>query len=77
MTKNHNAVPKRKWQKWSELSRYTFNDVYSTMTQNPRLFLHPKAKKPDDEHWDTIAWNTAWIAADAARDALLAGKEKP
>ena len=73
MTKNCNKVARSKWKAWSELSRYTFNDVYDRMTQSPKLFLHPKAdQKVNEQHWNTTAWNAAWIAADAVRDGSAA-----
>jgi hypothetical protein len=67
--KNHNAVPRAQWRKWGNLSRHVFNEVYGTMAENQGLFLHPKARKNTLECWNTTAWNAAWIAADAAKEA--------
>jgi hypothetical protein len=71
-TPNSNLVSRKQWKKWSEPSRYVFNEMYETMIQSQKLFnSHPKAKKMEDEHWVTVAWNAAWTAADAA-DAAVA-----
>ena len=62
-------VPMRQWRKWSPAERQVFNDVYSSMTKNKDYFLHPKAELPSNSHWKTTAWNAAWTAAGAAKDA--------
>ena len=59
-------VPVRKWVKWGPMARQVFNEVYSAMSRNQRLFLHPQAEKVSKRLWRTVAWNAAWIAADAA-----------
>jgi hypothetical protein len=69
--KNCNRVPKRQWAKWSEESRAAFNEVYGFMTVNPRLMSHPQMAPMDVEHWSTICWNAAWLAADAAAGLSL------
>lgn len=68
-TKNSNLVPKAQWRKWSEPARAVFNEVYAVMAENQSLFLHPKAKKNTLECWNTTAWNAAWVAADAVKNA--------
>lgn len=60
-------VPVRKWRKWSAMGRQVFNEVYSAMAGNQRLFLHPQQDKISKRMWRTTAWNAAWIAADATR----------
>ena len=62
-------VPVRQWRKWSPAERQVFNEVYSSMTKNKDLFLHPKASAPSRAHWKTTAWNAAWTAASAAKDS--------
>lgn len=59
-------VPVKQWNRWTPHGREVFNIVYSTVRDNQGLFLHPKAAMHSREHWKTAAWNTAWIAANAA-----------
>jgi len=58
-------VPVREWKKWSIAGRQVFNEVYSSMRYNQKLFLHPKQTPPSKDHWGTTAWNAAWTAAKA------------
>jgi hypothetical protein len=67
---NKNKVPASQWRKWPDLAQRVFNDVYAAMEQNPALFVHPKTKKIAANQWGTVAWNAAWIAADATLTAL-------
>jgi len=69
-TPNSNRVPLRQWRKWSEPARYVFNEVYCFVAYNQELTVHPKQKAIPDEQWVTIAWNAAWIAADAVDDTV-------
>lgn len=66
---NHHRVPKKQWDKWSWIARTTFNALYSEMIQFQCCFVHPKAAVIPCEHWKTIAWNAAWIAATATHNA--------
>jgi hypothetical protein len=59
-------VPKKQWKRWSGVGQVVFNAVYSTMLDNQDLFLHPKADTIPNEHWNTVCWNAAWVAADYA-----------
>ena len=70
MIKNMNRVPKKKWSKWSKEARAVFNACYSFFYDNQKIMNHPKAPKMSDAHWKTVAWNAAWIAADACDDAI-------
>ncbi len=62
---NEYNVPTDKWDKLSEEQRSRFNTVYSSMRLSPSLFTHPNAVTVPAEHWTTIAWNAAWVAAGA------------
>ena len=62
---NRYKVPVRQWRKWSPEDRERFNEVYSAMVSNQRLFLHPAQKPVKRELWKTTAWNAAWTAAGA------------
>jgi hypothetical protein len=65
--KNVFNVPQRQWRKWPVLGRQVFNEVYTSMTKNQEMFLHPKQEKVSRSHWKTTAWNAAWTAASAIR----------
>ena len=62
---NRYSVPVRQWRKWSAEERARFNEVYSAMVSNQRLFLHPKSEPVKRDLWKTTAWNAAWTAASA------------
>lgn len=62
-------VSVRQWRKWDAFSRFVFNEVYSSMIGDPWAFSHPKAAEVPDGHWTTTAWNAAWTAAEAVRNA--------
>lgn len=69
--RNTYKVPVKQWRKWSRIARTVFNRVYNFAINNPELILHPQAvKTTKPAHWKTIAWNAAWIAADATDDSL-------
>lgn len=65
-TKNVFKVPKKQWPKWGDAARQTFNTVYDTLLKNQRVVVHPNMPEISKKHWKTIAWNSAWLAADAA-----------
>lgn len=62
---NEFNVPSDKWDKLDKAQRSRFNTVYSSMRMSPSLFTHPNAVTVPAEHWTTIAWNAAWVAAGA------------
>lgn len=64
---NRHKVPQKKWRKWSLAARKVFNETYSAMSSNQKLFLHPQHENVSKRLWKTTAWNAAWIAADALR----------
>lgn len=65
MIKNSYRVPKKQWSKWSEAARYMFNLHHAGMLLAQDMFLHPNTKSIPGEEWGTIAWNSAWFAANA------------
>lgn len=71
MTSNRYKVAKRVWSKWSKIKRHVFNDVYSSMVGCQRNYLHPSAESVPKKHWETTAWNAAWIAGDCANAASI------
>lgn len=62
MPRNIFAVPKKVWKFWSEVARAQFNAVFSNMAIQSR-FLHPEMTLQNPEHWDTVRWNAAFVAA--------------
>ena len=68
--KNEFKVPLSQWRKWSATAKAVFNRVYDFAISNPTLMMHPKAEPLKPFHWKTVAWNAAWIAADAADDVI-------
>lgn len=79
---NPNRVPKRQWRKWNKRSRELFNDLFSYMSKNQKIFTHPRTIQAPLEYWQTTAWNAAWMAADLNRSIdkeekeALRGQEK-
>lgn len=59
---NINKVCKTQWKKWDEDQRYMFNTMYNTVLKQS-LVKHPDAPMLSKIHWNTVAWNTAFIAA--------------
>lgn len=68
-TQNTYEVPKRQWRKWNNQARYVFNE-HMNQTQNPDHIVHPKDQGKSPELWQTIRWNTAWLAADAVMETV-------
>ncbi len=59
---------KNKLKRWSRQGQKIFRKTYSEILLyvSNDVFAHPAAPKLKKNHWKTIAWNSAWIAADAA-----------
>jgi hypothetical protein len=69
---NINNVPSRQWRQWNQQARFIFNTVFNEMS-NQKVITHPRHPKQSDmpdDHWRTIRWNAAWIAADAAYESI-------
>lgn len=65
---NPNKVPQKQWREWSEGARGVFNGLYAEMLKlGPNLMAHPETEMPP-HHWETIAWNAAWLAAEQVDD---------
>lgn len=63
---NKHKVPKGFWGDWNNTARRVFNKTYERMLRSQSVFMHPKATPMQKDHWKTVAWNAAIIAADAA-----------
>lgn len=68
--KNLNRVPKKQWRKWSKVAKTAFNRTYTFMFYNQKVVTHPKMENINPRQWKTIAWNAAWIAADAVDNTI-------
>ena len=60
---NKYKVPKKIWNRWTPEARRLFNELYAVTAQQ-KAFSHPKAVRLPKAQWQTIQWNTAWMAAD-------------
>lgn len=67
---NTYRVPKKQWARWPDIAQRVFNSQYQCMANNQDLFRHPRAETVAPGHWDTTAYNAAWIAADGVVTAL-------
>ncbi len=74
-TQNINNVQQRQWRKWNQQARFIFNQVYGQL-EDQRVVKHPKAEEQAQDHWATIRWNAAWLAADAAWESIRGGKQR-
>ena len=70
MIKNLNRVPRKQWSKWSDQAKTIFNKTYEFIIKNQSVMKHPKGPTLHADHWETISWNAAWIAADACDDTI-------
>lgn len=66
--RNKYKVAKNQWKKWNEDEQALFISLYEFSIMNPWIFSHPKAPNVSKDHWNTVAWNHAWMAADLARE---------
>jgi hypothetical protein len=62
---NPHKVPQAQWRKWDGRARRMFNSLFSFMMLNQNLFHHPKQALIEEKHWETVAHNAAWTAAEA------------
>ncbi len=60
---DHRTTP----QNWDEEQRAHFSKVHRYMVCNPFVFCHPRAAPIPAEHWQTIAWNAAYLSAELLR----------
>jgi hypothetical protein len=66
--RNTYRVPKKTWRKWSATARQVFNGLYRSMMDSPWAFQTQSVQEMGlkRRQWRVTAWNSAWIAADAA-----------
>ena len=67
------GVSKRQWKKWNNTEQALFNQLYHLILYNQTLFTHPLSFKVNGLHWETTAWNAAWMAADLLREERKRG----
>ena len=69
----------RQWTKWSPEARAVFLEVYQL--HRSQDLINPMAIRLPPPDWHTIAWNFAWMAADATQQAIHDGlprvKDRP
>lgn len=53
---------------WSKHQRRAFKGVKRLMREEQTLFTHPNAAPIPVEHWETVAHNAAWMAAEYAEE---------
>lgn len=63
---NKHKVGSGFWNKWSNTAKRVFNKTFERMLGNQSVFMHPKASPMSRQHWRTVAWNAAVVAAFAA-----------
>lgn len=69
---NKHKVAKKTWNRWSRQARRTFNAMmYSMRPRMQTIVQHPEAPLLSREHWRTIQFNTACLAADAVDETTL------
>ena len=68
MAKNSFKVPKKQWAKWTIRGRETFNYLYDILINNFKIVCPPKFGELPAQSRKVVAWNTAWLAADAASE---------
>jgi hypothetical protein len=64
--KNTYRVPQKKWTRWSAQAKGVFNTVYKAIRGDHRTLFPTAAQHLPAQSVQVIAWNAAWIAADAA-----------
>lgn len=50
--------------RWTEAQRRIYGRVFRYFTVNQAACCHPDMAKASAEHWETIAHNAAWLAAE-------------
>lgn len=68
MVENLYKVPRNQWKKWDDRQRSMFNMMNEFLLDHQEIMNHPEAPVLHPKHWDTIAWNAAWMAADYLRE---------
>ena len=71
MVENVHTVPKKVWRKWTVKQREIFNNLYDELLRvGPDCLFHPITitRNISNEEYDTIAWNSAWLAAHIYRN---------
>lgn len=65
-TENVHGVHKAQWREWGDLGHRVFNQLYESMRESQYAYNHPQQQPIPPEHWNTVCWNAAWQAANAA-----------
>lgn len=68
-TGNVNRVPKKAWARWSKMARAVFNETYHAVFRGWDHLAPESLQATKAQARKVLAWNSAWMAADAADDA--------
>lgn len=49
---------------WDDTQRAVFMRQFRFLVENQAMVTHPESTPIPAEHWSTLAWNLAWLAAD-------------
>lgn len=63
----------RQWRKWPRSAKMAFNSTMDWLSKNQALVVHPQAVPITKKHWETIAHNAAFMAADVAAGRYWGG----
>lgn len=61
--------------RWTEQQRKLYSRVYRYLTLNQGASCHPGMPSMPAEHWETIAHNAAWLAAEFLEEGELDFRE--
>lgn len=66
---NRYKVSKRQWSRWSKSARQVFNSLYYQLRIGKSVLTPPSFERIKAGPWSVVAWNVAWIAADAVDES--------
>jgi len=49
---------------WHKPTKEAFKNLYELLKENPKLVAHYSMEPIPENHWEVVAWNAAWLAAD-------------
>lgn len=74
-TRNRYKVPLKAWRRWNRAERHVFNETFRNVRDEHSILatlpVHEALSEVPDASLRVFAFNIAWLAADAAREARL------
>lgn len=61
---NKYKVPAKQWKKWNHLQKHIFERTYEALSVCGSI-IYPPGMKTTPKQIKVVAWNAAWLAADA------------